>query len=356
MAAIGIPVLVTIFAWWFSTGLILLLDGLRRETFRRSMGFATAFLVAALVGLWTLRDETTVLGAYLGFLCGLAVWGWIELSFLTGVITGPVRTPCPPGLSGLPRVVAAIGVILWHELAIIVGAATILALSWGAANQVGAWTLMILWVMRQSTKINIFLGARNTGEVFLPDHLRYIGSYFRHRSMNLLFPISVMASTLFCAWLFHHAFAAGATPFAVTGASLLGTLAALAVLEHWFLMMPLPIERLWRWAMDRRDAAGSPAPRMAAWESGLSAPCDADRLDRLLTDVADGAFGPVESLRGTLRSPSGWLQFDMSQGRARVAAVTPGANAAPHVVAVGTTGDLMRLRAALVACLRPAAA
>ncbi len=356
MAEIGIPALVTIFAWWFSTGLILLLDGLRRETFRRSMAFATFFLLTALFGAWAVREEATVAGAYLGFLCGLAVWGWIELSFLTGVITGPVRTPCPPGLSGPRRVVAAIGAILWHELAIMAAAVLLVGLSWGAANQVALWTFLILWVMRQSTKINIFLGARNTGEVFLPDHLRYIGSYFRHRSMNLLFPFSVMAATLFCAWLLHPAFDAAATPFAVTAASLLGTLAALAVLEHWFLMMPLPIERLWRWAMDRREAAGRPAPRIAAWESGLSAPCDADRLGRLLAEVADGAYGEVESLRGTLRSGSGWVQFDLTEGRARVAAITPAANAAPRVVAVGQTSDLMRLRAALIACLRPAAA
>jgi putative photosynthetic complex assembly protein 2 len=356
MAEIGLPVAATVFAWWFSTGLILLLDGLRRETFRRSMAFATAFLLAALFGLWAVAQDTSVAGAYIGFLCGLAVWGWIELSFLTGLITGPRRTPCPPGLAGPRRVLAAIGAILWHEFAIMAAAAVILALSWGAANQVGAWTFMILWVMRQSTKVNIFLGARNTGEVFLPDHLRYIGSYFRHRSMNLLFPFSVMASTLFCAWLFHHAFTAGATPFEVTAASLLGTLAALAVLEHWFLMMPLPIEALWRWAMDRRVAAGRPAPRVAAWESGLSAPCDATRLGRLLEDVADGAFGGVESLHGTLRSGSGWVQFDLSDGRARLADITPAANAAPRVVAVGPTRDLQRLRAALQACMRPAAA
>jgi putative photosynthetic complex assembly protein 2 len=356
MAEFGLPIAVTIFAWWFSTGLILLLDGLRRETFRRSMACATFFLLCALFGVWALREDASVAGAYLGFLCGLAVWGWIELSFLTGLITGPVRTPCPPGLSGIRRVTEAIGAILWHECAIIVAAVLLVTLSWGASNQVAVWTFMILWVMRQSTKLNIFLGARNTGEVFLPDHLRYVGSYFRHRSMNLLFPVSVMASTLFCAWLFHHAFAVGATPFDVTGATLLGTLAALAVLEHWFLMMPLPIERLWRWAMDRREAAGRPAPRMAAWESGLSAPCDADRLGRLLADVADGAYGPVESLRGTLRSASGWVQFDFSEGRARVAKITPAANAAPRVVAVGPTGDLMRVRAALLACLRPAAA
>lgn len=131
MAEIGIPALVTVFAWWFSTGLILLLDGLRRETFRRSMAFATAFLLAALFGVWAIGQDTSVTGAYLGFLCGLAVWGWIELSFLTGLITGPRRTPCPPGLSGPRRVAAAIGAILWHEFAIIVAAAMLVALSWG---------------------------------------------------------------------------------------------------------------------------------------------------------------------------------------------------------------------------------
>jgi putative photosynthetic complex assembly protein 2 len=355
MAEIGIPALVTIFAWWFSTGLILLLDGLRKETFGRSMAVASVLLAAALYGLWAVAEDTSTGGAYLGFLCGLGVWGWIELSFLTGFITGPRREPCPPGLQGPRRVAAAIGAILWHEFAIIAGAVLVLAISWGAPNQVGAWTFVILWIMRQSTKLNIFLGARNTGENFLPDHLRYIGSYFRTRPMNPLFPFSVTAATLFCAWLFHRALLPGATGFDVTAASLLGTLAALAVLEHWFLMMPLPIEALWRWAMDRR-AAARPAPRMAAWESGLSEPCDAASLDRLLADVAGGAYGKVESLHGTLRSGSGWVQFDMADGQAQVLPVTPSGDAAPRVVAVGATRDLARLRAALEACLRTAPA
>jgi putative photosynthetic complex assembly protein 2 len=355
MAEIGIPALVTVFAWWFSTGLILLLDRQRQETFGRSMGVATLVLVLALYGVAALAQDTSTAGAYLGFLCGLAVWGWIELSFLTGILTGPRRAPCPPGIQGPRRVAAAVAAILWHELAILGGAALLLALSWGAPNQVAAWTFGILWVMRQSTKLNIFLGARNTGEGFLPDHLRYIGTYFRNRPMNLLFPFSVTAATLFCAWLFHRALLPGATPFEVTAASLLGTLAALAVLEHWFLMLPLPAEALWRWAMDRR-ASARPAPGVAAWEAGLSAPCDTASLDRLLAAVADGAYGRVESLHGTLRSGSGWVQFDLTGGQAQVLSVTPVGDAAPRVVAVGPMRDLVRLRSALEACLRPAAA
>lgn len=355
MAEIGLPVLVTIFAWWFSTGLILLLDRLKRETFVRSMGWASGALVAALSGVWWLADDTSIAGAYLGFVCGLAVWGWIELAFLTGFITGPRRTPCPAGLTGPRRVVAAIGVILWHEFAIIAGVLALLALSWEAANQVALWTFMILWVMRQSTKLNIFLGARNTGEVFLPEHLRYIGTYFRSRPMNVLFPFSVTAATLFCAWLFHRALLHGATPFDVTAASLLGTLAALAVLEHWFLMMPLPSEALWRWAMDRRGVASSP-PRAMAWEAGLAEPCDADSFGRLLADVADGAYGKVESLQGTLRSEAGWVAFEIADGRATLRPLTPAGDTAPRVMAVGTSSDLARLRAAIQACLRPVAA
>lgn len=355
MAEIGLPALVTIFAWWFSTGVILVLDGLRRETFRRSLGVATAILALALYGLWAVAEDTSVTGAYVGFFCGLAVWGWIELSFLTGFITGPRREPCPPGLRGPRRVVAAIAAILWHEFAIILGALAVIALSWGASNQVGAWTFIILWVMRQSTKLNIFLGARNTGENFLPDHLRYIGSYFRTRPMNLLFPFSVTAATLFCAWLFHRALLPDTTEFEVAAASLLGTLAALAVLEHWFLMMPLPIEALWRWAMDRR-AAVRPAARVAAWEAGLSGACDAASLGRLLEDVAEGAYGRVESLHGTLRAGSGWVRFDIADGRAHLHPFAAAGDAAPRVVAVGPSRDLARLRAALEACLRPAAA
>jgi hypothetical protein len=33
----------------------------------------------------------------LAFLSALAIWGWIELAFLTGIVTGPNRTPLPEG-------------------------------------------------------------------------------------------------------------------------------------------------------------------------------------------------------------------------------------------------------------------
>jgi putative photosynthetic complex assembly protein 2 len=187
------------------------------------------------------------------------------MAFLLGYATGPVKGRCPPGATGWRRFGLATGAILYHELAILAGALALLALSWGQANQVGLQTYLLLWGMRQSAKLNIFLGARNLNEQFLPGHLRHIGSYFAHKPMNLLFPVSVTAGTLLCALLFHRAFAVGADDFTAAGFTFLGVLAVLGVLEHWFLVLPIPAEALWNWGMRSRAAPATlPEPVPAA--------------------------------------------------------------------------------------------
>jgi putative photosynthetic complex assembly protein 2 len=130
---------------------------------------ATTLLLAGLFGLHALAWNTNAAGAWLGFVCGLLCWAWIEIAFLTGLITGPRRTAIPAGLAGWPRLRAALAALLWHELAIIVMAAAIIGLTWGAPNQIGTWTFLAFWVMRQSAKINVFLGVRNLSEAFLPE-------------------------------------------------------------------------------------------------------------------------------------------------------------------------------------------
>ncbi len=259
----GLPALYAVFIWWFSTGLILHLDGLRRETFRTSMAGATVVLLAALSGLWWVADDASVAGAYLGFTCALLAWGWIELAFLTGWVTGPRRGPLPKGLSGRARARAALEAVLWHELAILALGGAILALSWGGANPVGLWTFLVLWVMRSSAKLNVFLGVRNLGEAFLPEHLRYLQTYFARRPMNPLLPFAVILSTLACALILGAA--AGAEPGRAVGLTLVGALLALAVVEHMFMVLPIPAEALWRWGLRSREpalavAAAKPKP------------------------------------------------------------------------------------------------
>lgn len=265
----GLPALYTVFLWWFATGLILHLDGLRAETFRWSMGGATAVLAGACWGLAASAADPSVGGAYIAFTCALAIWGWLELSFLTGWVTGPRKTPCEPGTEGWSRFLAAATAVLWHELAILAGAALVAALTWGGPNQIGAGTFLILWTMRLSAKLNVFLGVRNLAESFLPDHLGYLRSFFRRRPANALFPVSVIGSTIVCALLFEEAFAPHADPFRAVGFTLLGTLMALAVLEHWFLVLPLPFEALWRWGLRSRERG---VTRINAWRRSPTAP------------------------------------------------------------------------------------
>lgn len=253
----GVPVIVTLLLWWGSTGLILRLDALRPETFPWTMASATALLLPALLGLHASAGMPGTAGAYLGFGCALFAWGWVELAFLTGFVTGPGRG-CAPGLAFRPRLRAAIAAILWHELAIIGMAVLLAALAQGGENQVGPWTFLLLWAMRTSAKLNLFLGVRNPGEEFLPDHLRYLGSHFRRARMNPLFPLSLAGSALLAGLLLRHALAAEEAE--AVGFTLLGSLAALAAVEHAALMLPLPLEGLWRCGAGKRAAPGAAAP------------------------------------------------------------------------------------------------
>jgi putative photosynthetic complex assembly protein 2 len=117
--------------------------------------------------------------------------------------------------------------------------------SWGGANQVGVWTYAILWGMRVSAKLNLFLGVRNLNESFLPVHLRYLGSFFRIRDMNLLFPLSVTAGLILSVVLVQRA--ASPDPFTATALTFAATMMVLGVVEHWAMILPVPFAALWQW-------------------------------------------------------------------------------------------------------------
>ena len=252
------PILFAVFVWWFSTGLVLLLDGLPRTTFRWSHLLSSALAVMALVGLQRTADQGDVASVYCAFTCALLVWGWHELSFLTGWVTGPRQQPLEAGATGWRRFVQATQTLIWHELAILATGVLIVVLTWGGTNQVGTATFAVLWLLRISAKLNVFLGVRNLSLQLLPLHLRYLGSYFRQRAMNLLFPFVVTAATVVAVWLVRNALAQPAGSAAAVGGWLVATLLVLAIVEHWLLVLPLEATALWRWAM--RDSSGQAAP------------------------------------------------------------------------------------------------
>jgi len=286
----GLAILYALFIWWFSTGLILYLDGLPRRTFGWSMVVMTVIALAALYGLSVASTDPSLAGVYLSFTCGLLIWAWHELSFLTGYVTGPRRTPCPDTPRWFTRFRYASETVIHHELAIAATAGLMAALTWGGANQIGLWTFVILWLMRLSAKLNIFLGVANLAEEFLPPHLAYLESYFRRKPMNLLFPVSVTAATAATVLILERGLAAGVPTGEAVGAVFLGTLLALAVLEHWFLVLPIPATALWQWALEARRARR----RVGTGDGHASA----QRHDLLNTvsPAASGATRPAGSL------------------------------------------------------------
>lgn len=250
-----LPGLYAILLWWFATGIILLLDNLHPRTYRWSLGGCTLLAVASLYGIAATNDSTSVAAAYCAFTCALLVWALIEMSFLMGVVTGSWRSDCPPGARGWRRLRYALAAILHHEFAIIVAAILIAVATLGGTNRLGLWTFLALWAMRQSAKVNLFLGVRNTGEQLLPPRIAYMKSFFRKRPMNPLFPVSITVLTAGSAMLVMDAIAAPAGSQEAASLTLLATLVLLGTLEHWFLMLPLDIEALWRWSLRSREPA-----------------------------------------------------------------------------------------------------
>lgn len=249
------PALYAVLLWWSATGLVLVLQHLPRRTHARSMIAASTALAGALWAIRVVADDDSEAGAYIGFTAAIVVWGWQEMSYYMGFVSGPKPAACAPNLRGFDRFLAALATSLWHDFAILAVGLAILCLSWGQGNRVALWTYALLALMNASARLNLFLGVRNLNAEFLPPHLGYLACYLTRRPMNPLFPLSVTLGTALVVVLARSALEDQAEPQAVIGLTLLATLAALATLEHWFLMLPLPSAALWTWSLPGRDAA-----------------------------------------------------------------------------------------------------
>ncbi|QMW23977.1 putative photosynthetic complex assembly protein PuhE [Sandaracinobacteroides saxicola] len=242
---------IVMLGWFVGTGAILWLDRRPRSTHGGSL-LALTFLAgfATFAVLWS-TAVTDGAGAIVAFLAALTLWGWHETAFLMGFVTGPNRGHAAPDLRGFARFRAAAATLIHHELALAATLVALYAVSWNAANMLAAHSFALLFALRLSSKLNIHLGVANLSAEMLPDHLAYLGSYFRRRAMNPLFPLSIMGCA---ALVWHFATAALALPpgsGGQTAAAILATLSALGLIEHLFLMLPIKDSALWRWAMPR---------------------------------------------------------------------------------------------------------
>ena len=250
------PALFAVFAWWFATGIILWLDGLPARTFPYTLAVATAILAISLVALYALRDRDDTLAIYAMFLSVLGIWAWNETTFLLGTLTGPLQGPCPEGAKGMARFRAAVDSILYHEAGLILSGAAIAIITWGSVSHFAIHLFALLWVLRLSTKLNLFLGVPHSFGHSLPDQLRYLATYFRTRPVSGFFALTVTMATILAVLLCVNAADTPIGSGARVASSFLAVFAVLGVIEHWFLACPVGADHLWRWAFHGRSETG----------------------------------------------------------------------------------------------------
>lgn len=256
MLDLGAAALFAVFCWWFGTGVVFYVDRLPPRTHRLSLALGGGLAAICGWGLYQSAFDATNTGAYVGFTCALVMWGWHELSFLTGFVTGPRKTACSMEVTGFQRFLHATETVIHHELALAATLAGLAALTWTAPNPVGVQTFAVLWAMRVSAKLNVFFGVRNLSVELIPDHLRYLSTYFGRAELNAFLPLSIAsASVVLLALAGRVLVHAEAAPVTAVGATLVSALLFLAIVEHVLLALPVQDSWLWRWALKGRPEA-----------------------------------------------------------------------------------------------------
>jgi len=230
-----VPMLLTVALWWGSTAVIarLIVGDPQRYPFLLRL-FATIG-AAGFAMILALREVNTTASAVAALLAALAVWSWIEVTFLTGKITG---------LTAGDKLYAATRTDGFARH----------AGSYGSSNDLALLVLLLLWLMRSSAKLNLFLGVRNLGEGFFPPHLQHLLGFMRQRRMNPLMPVSLLlAGTI--GWHFGNVALTASSTHEAAAATIIATLAVLALFEHLLMILPVPAETLWRWSLANRRSS-----------------------------------------------------------------------------------------------------
>ncbi len=257
-----VPILFVIAVWWFSTGAVLWLAGGERGRGRGSFGLMTGVAFLGLAGTYASARGVGSHTPYLALVSALAVWAWVEFTFLSGRITGSRTVACGRGATGVKRFKQAFAAVDHHEYALVAALGLTGLICFLGGSFEAFWFFALLWAMRVSAKLTLFSGAPNFSVDMMPRALAHLPSYFRLDRTGPVFWASTLLSTvalLAAVW----AFATGHVPATDTVfALMLTTFLALAVLEHWFMVLPVADSALWRWAMPAEAPATDLKPTL----------------------------------------------------------------------------------------------
>lgn len=224
--------------WWASTAILIFFNFIPGA---RPFVFLLSLAAAAVSVRWLLRNkhDQTIRGAYLAFTAGLLLWAFVESSFYTGYIVGinpGVTDPMPPSWASF---LLAVQTSLFHELLVLALGVGAIYVMRDATNRFGLYIFLLFGFFHQSAKLNVFFGVANTGSHFLPETVEGLKPFMHTQPMNYLFPFSVTINTLVAWHLVRRGLIRDELSWKRVGYVLVGTMAALAAAEHWFLVLPL---------------------------------------------------------------------------------------------------------------------
>jgi len=99
-----------------------------------------------------------------------------------------------------------------------------------------------------TAKLNLYIGVPRINTEFIPRALAHMGSHFRIAPAGWFFCLSITALSLAVACWLERLYSA-TMPGETVGFALLAAITALALLEHWLMVLPLPDAKLWRWML-----------------------------------------------------------------------------------------------------------
>ena len=245
-----------VFFWWFLTGLILFIvkkvDDLNPKA---HITVTLIFSPVICIGIYLFFNSLqtiTLSSIYSSFFGSILIWAWFELAFLSGFITGPSKQICPEHINQIKRFGYALSTIAYSELILFVTLFIMFYFSLNAENTIGLWTFWILFFARICAKLNLFLGVPNVNTEFLPSPVMHLASYFRVGSTSWFFPVSISLISFTLFFLVDNIFNANNQTPSVIGYTLLASLTTLALVEHWFMVVPLRDAELWKWMLPKQ--------------------------------------------------------------------------------------------------------
>ena len=247
------------FLWWFLTGIILVIVNWadnRGEKYHKYVTIALLpFLGAGFYGFVHSVTDTSISGAYFSFLSSLCIWGWLELAFLAGIITGPNRAVKPSGLNGFKRFWLAWTSIAYAEVMLILVLLVLFLFSAGYPNWIGLLTFVVLYVARLSAKLNLFFGVPKINIEFLPASVNHLASHFKISRTSWFFPVSILFLIGLLIYWFNNLRLSSESSSEIIGFCFLFTLTTLALLEHLFMVVSFPDAALWRWMIPKSQSS-----------------------------------------------------------------------------------------------------